>query len=664
MAGGVFMYSGKDGFTAEELKYLQLLSKQYKNINSAATEVMNLKAILNLPKGTEHFVSDIHGEVESFSHVLRNASGVIKNQISAIFGASLRESEKKSLATLIYYPEKKLEQMAETEDDMNDWYKITLHRLVTICKVVSSKYTRSKVRKALPKEFAYILEELLHEDNVSRDKEMYYNEIISTIIDLDQADRFVTALCHLIQRLAIDTLHVIGDIYDRGPNAAAIMDILEHYHSVDIQWGNHDIAWMGAAAGCQALICNVLRIQTRYANLDTIEEDYGINLIPLATFAMDCYADDPCTQFAPKGTEGALSDKDFQLIAKMHKAISILQWKMEAQIIKRHPEFHMENRLLLDKINFEKGTINIEGVEYEMNDMNFPTVDPKDPYALTEEEQEVMDKVKSSFVNSEKLQEHIRVLYSKGAMYNIFNSNLLFHGGIPMNDDGTLKTVTFRGKRYKGKDYLDAVERTAREAYFNKPHSEAKRQCMDIMWYLWCGEDSPLFGKKKMTTFERYFIDDKTTHKEVSNPYYTLRNDENICRYVLEAFGLDPDTSHIVNGHVPVKVVKGESPIKANGKLFVIDGGFAKAYQKVTGIAGYTLIYNSHGMVLVSHEPFVSTEVAIAEEKDILSSTVALQYTQDRIRVRDTDIGKKLQESIDELEKLLYAYQNGIIKEQ
>lgn len=530
--------------------------------------------------------------------------------------------------------------------------------------MVSSKYTRSKVRKALPKEFAYILEELLHEDNVSRDKEMYYNEIISTIIDLDQADRFITALCHLIQRLAIDTLHVIGDIYDRGPNAAAIMDILEHYHSVDIQWGNHDIAWMGAAAGCQALICNVLRIQTRYANLDTIEEDYGINLIPLATFAMDCYADDPCTQFAPKGTEGALSDKDFQLIAKMHKAISILQWKMEAQIIKRHPEFHMENRLLLDKIDFEKGTINIEGVEYEMNDMNFPTVDPKDPYALTEEEQEVMDKVKSSFVNSEKLQEHIRVLYSKGAMYNIFNSNLLFHGGIPMNDDGTLKTVTFRGKRYKGKDYLDAVERTAREAYFNKPHSEAKRQCMDIMWYLWCGEDSPLFGKKKMTTFERYFIDDKTTHKEVSNPYYTLRNEESICRYVLESFGLDPDTSHIVNGHVPVKVVKGESPIKANGKLFVIDGGFAKAYQKVTGIAGYTLIYNSHGMVLVSHEPFVSTEVAIAEEKDILSSTVALQYTQDRIRVRDTDIGKKLQESIDELEKLLYAYQNGIIKEQ
>lgn len=657
------MYCGNESFTAEEMRYLKLLSNQYKNINSAATEIINLKAILNLPKGTEHFVSDIHGEAESFSHVLRNASGVIKNHISSIFGGSLRESEKKALATLIYYPERKLEQMIEQEADLEDWYKITLNRLVKICKVVSSKYTRSKVRKALPKEFAYIIEELLHENSGSMDKEMYYTEIIHTIIDLDQADRFIVALCNLIQRLSIDQLHVIGDIYDRGPNAAEIMDILSRYHSVDIQWGNHDIAWMGAAAGCQALICNVLRIQTRYANLDTIEEDYGINLLPLATFAMEKYADDPCDQFAPKGDE-VLSDKDFKMIAKMHKAISIMQWKMEAQIIKRHPEFRMENRLLLDKINFEKGTIMIDGKEYVMNDINFPTVDPKDPYALTEEEQMVMEKVKSSFVNSEKLQEHIRVLYTKGSMYTIFNSNLLFHGGIPMNDDGTLKTVTFRGKKYCGKEYLDAVERAVREGYFNKPHTESKRECMDIIWYMWCGEDSPLFGKKKMTTFERYFIDDKATHKEVSNPYYSLRNEEATCKRVLAAFGLNPETSHIVNGHVPVKVSKGESPIKANGRLFVIDGGFAKAYQKVTGIAGYTLIYNSHGMILVSHEPFVSTDVAIAEEKDILSSTVALQYTQDRILVRDTDIGRKLQDSINELEKLLYAYQNGIIKEQ
>ena len=658
------MCSEHTGFTAEEMKYLTLLSDRYKNINSAATEVINLKAILNLPKGTEHFVSDIHGEADSFSHVLRNASGVIKNNISAIFGASLRESEKKSLATLIYYPEQKLEQMKEIEEEKDEWYKITLHRLVTICKVVSSKYTRSKVRKALPKEFAYIIEELLHESNVGNDKDMYYNEIINTIIHLEQADRFIIALANLIQRLSIDQLHVIGDIYDRGPNAAAIMDIITKYHSVDIQWGNHDIAWMGAAAGCQALICNVLRIQTRYANLDTIEEDYGINLIPLATFAIDKYADDPCEQFAPKGIDSILSDKDFAMIAKMHKAISIIQWKMEAQIIKRHPEFMMDDRLLLDKIDLEKGTVRIEGVEYKMNDMNFPTIDPKDPFALSEEEQVVMDKVKTSFVNSEKLQKHVRVLYSKGSMYTIFNSNLLFHGGIPMNEDGTLREVLFRGKKYKGKEYLDVLERCAREGYFNKPHSESKRECMDILWYLWCGEESPVFGKKKMTTFERYFIDDKASHKEVSNPYYSLRNEESACKTILSAFGLNPDSSHIINGHVPVKVSKGESPIKANGRLFVIDGGFSKAYQKVTGIAGYTLIYNSHGMVLVSHEPFVSTDVAIAEEKDILSSTVALQYTQDRIRVRDTDNGKKLEVSINELEKLVFAYQNGILKEQ
>ena len=658
------MYCEKRDFSKDELKYLNLLSKRYPNINSASAEIINLKAILNLPKGTEHFVSDIHGEVESFSHVLKNASGVIKNQISAIFGASLRESEKKSLATLIYYPEQKLDQVAQNEEDMEDWYKITLHRLVLICKVISSKYTRSKVRKALPAEFAYIIEELLHEDSVSSDKQMYYNEVINTIIDLGQAGRFIIAISHLIQRLAIDQLHIIGDIYDRGPNAAKIMDIIANYHSVDIQWGNHDMSWMGAAAGCQALICNVLRIQARYANLDTIEEDYGINLIPLATFAMEKYADDPCTQFAPKSTEDILSDKDFHLLAKMHKAISVMQFKMEAQIIKRHPEFHMDNRLLLDKIDYEQGIVTVDGIAYPMNDLYFPTIDPADPYKLSSEEEEVMNKIKYSFVNSEKLQAHVRVLYSKGSMYKVFNSNLLFHGGIPMNEDGTLKTVIFMGKKYSGRAYLDEVERVVREGYFNHPHTDRKRESMDVIWYLWCGEDSPLFGKKKMTTFERYFIEDKASHKEVSNPYYTLRNEEEICKRVLADFGLDPENSHIINGHVPVKVSKGESPIKANGRLFVIDGGFAKAYQKVTGIAGYTLIYNSHGMVLVSHEPFESTEIAIQEEMDILSSTVALQYTKDRIRVRDTDIGRNIQGTIHELEKLLFAFQNGIIKEQ
>lgn len=650
--------------TAEDFKYLKLLAKQYPNITSASTEIINLQAILNLPKGTEHFISDIHGEYESFSHVLRNASGVIKNHITYIFGTSLRDSEKKTLATLIYYPEQKLEEIKKTESDMNDWYKITLHRLVTICKVMSAKYTRSKVRKALPQDFAYIIEELLHEDSTGDDKELYYNQIIESIVRLDQADRFITAISHLIQRLAIDRLHVIGDIYDRGPNAAKIMDILENYHSIDVQWGNHDISWMGAAAGCQALICNVIRIQARYCNLDTVEEAYGINLIPLATFAMEKYADDPCTYFLPKNSDAdMLTDKEVQLTAKMHKAISIMQFKMEAQIIKRHPEFGMEGRLLLDKIDFEKGTINIKGIDYPMLDMNFPTIDPKDPFSLSEEEQDVMDKIKSSFVNSGDLQRHVRFLLSNGSIYNIFNSNLLYHGCIPLNADGSLKEVNFRGKRLKGKDYLDAVERVMREGYYTIPHSETKRECLDLMWYLWCGENSPLFGKDAMTTFERYFIEDKATHVENKSPYYERRDEESVCRAILENFGLNPDKSHIINGHVPVKVKKGESPIKANGKLFVIDGGFAKAYQKETGIAGYTLIYNSHGLVLVSHEPFESREKAIAEEKDIHSSTVALQYSQARIMVSNTDIGAELKKNISELDKLVSAYRSGLIKE-
>lgn len=650
--------------TAEDFKYLKLLAKQYPNITSASTEIINLQAILNLPKGTEHFISDIHGEYESFSHVLRNASGVIKNHITYIFGTSLRDSEKKTLATLIYYPEQKLEEIKKTESDMNDWYKITLHRLVTICKVMSAKYTRSKVRKALPQDFAYIIEELLHEDSTGDDKELYYNQIIESIVRLDQADRFITAISHLIQRLAIDRLHVIGDIYDRGPNAAKIMDILENYHSIDVQWGNHDISWMGAAAGCQALICNVIRIQARYCNLDTIEDAYGINLIPLATFAMEKYADDPCTHFLPKNSDAdMLTDKEVQLTAKMHKAISIMQFKMEAQIIKRHPEFGMEGRLLLDKIDFENGTINIKGIDYPMLDMNFPTIDPKDPFSLSEEEQEVMDKIKSSFVNSGDLQRHVRFLLSNGSIYTIFNSNLLYHGCIPLNADGSLKEVNFRGKRLKGKDYLDAVERVMREGYYTIPHSETKRECLDLMWYLWCGENSPLFGKDAMTTFERYFIEDKATHVENKSPYYERRDEESVCRAILENFGLNPDKSHIINGHVPVKVKKGESPIKANGKLFVIDGGFAKAYQKETGIAGYTLIYNSHGLVLVSHEPFESREKAIAEEKDIHSSTVALQYSQARIMVSNTDIGAELKKNISELDKLVSAYRSGLIKE-
>ncbi len=654
----------KNEITGEKLEYLKLLAKTYPNINTASSEIINLQAIMNLPKGTEHFLSDIHGEYEAFSHVLRNASGVIKNQINDIFGTSLTEAEKKELATLIYYPEQKLDVIEEKEEDMTDWYRIILQRLVTVCKVVSSKYTRSKVRKALPKEFAYIIEELLHEDGNISAKQLYYNEIIESIIRLYQADRFIIAISHLIQRLAIDRLHIIGDVYDRGPNAAKVMDIVSNYHSVDIQWGNHDISWMGAAAGCQALICNVLRIQARYSNLDTIEDDYGINLIPLATFAMDKYADDPCERFIPKNAaELNLDEKEKMLLAKMHKAITVMQFKYEAQIINRNPQFKMEGRLLFDKINYDKGTIDLYGTEYPMNDTYFPTVDPADPFRITDEEAAVMAKIKASFVNSDKLQEHTRFLFSKGSVYTVFNSNLLFHGSVPMNEDGTLKEIEFMGEKYSGREYFDAVERAIRQGYFNKPHTDVKRKCMDIIWYMWCGEDSPLFGKQRMTTFEQYFISDKAAHHEEKNPYYKLRDDENACSNILKAFGLDPATSHIVNGHVPVKAKKGESPIKANGKLFVIDGGFSRAYQAETGIAGYTLIYNSHGLVLVSHEPFESTESAVANESDIHSSTVALQYTQDRIRVRDTDTGTELKEQIKELELLLRAYREGLIKE-
>lgn len=649
-----------------DLKYIKLLSLKYPNINSASSEIINLSAILNLPKGTEHFISDIHGEYEAFSHVLRNASGVVKNHIEYIFGTSLRDSEKKEIATLIYYPEQKLEYIMEKEAEPIDWYRITLHRLIIICKHLSSKYSRAKVRKFIPSDFSYIIEELLHEENYIENKQLYYNEIIETIIKLEQADRFIIAISNLIQTLAIDRLHILGDIYDRGNGAVKILDTLSNYHSFDIQWGNHDVAWMGAAAGCKALICNVIRIAAKYSNLDTIEEGYGINLIPLATFAMSVYKDDPCTKFIPDihKDEDISSSSEASIIAKMHKAIAVIQFKEEAQIIKRHPEFDMESRNMLHRIDFKNKTIEIDGKVYEMNDINFPTINPEDPYALSAEEQTVIDKIKSSFVNSEKLQAHARLLYRKGNMYKIYNDNLLFHGGIPFNEDGSLKEIYIRGSVCKGKEYLDACEKAVREGYFNTPHSDIKRFCMDIIWYMWCGENSPLFGKKKMATFERYFITDKSIHKEEYNPYYKNRNDINISRTVLENFGLDPDNSIIINGHVPVKVSKGESPIKADGRMFVIDGGFAKAYQKETGIAGYTLIYNSHGLVLVSHEPFISAEKAIMNEIDIHSSTVLKKYSQTRIRIKDTDVGKRILREIEDLTDLLKAYQQGLITEK
>lgn len=648
-----------------DLRYLHLLANRYPTISSATTEIINLQAILNLPKGTEHFLTDIHGEYEPFVHVLKNASGVIKRKINDVFGNSLRDSEKKSLATLIYYPEQKLEIVLKEEKNIDDWYRITLYRLIAICRHVSSKYTRSKVRKALPPDFAYIIEELLHEQPGREDKEEYYEEIIQTIINIDRAREFIIAISKLIQRLVIDRLHIIGDIYDRGPGSHIILDTLINYHSVDIQWGNHDILWMGAASGSEVCIANVIRICTRYANLDTLEDGYGINMLPLATFALECYKKDSCKNFKPKfDAKNEYSVTEQELISRMHKAIAIIQFKLEGEVIKRRPDFNMEHRLLLNKINYDDGTIELDGKIYKLNDTSFPTIDKKDPYKLTKEEKELMEKLKSSFVNSEKLQRHIRFLFTAGSIYLKSNSNLMFHGCIPLNEDGTFKEVIIDGKKFKGKAVLDEAEKVCREGYFYGNNKEAKLYGMDYMWYQWTGPNSSLFGKDKMTTFERYFIDDKSTHKETKNTYYKLRDDENMCNNVLKEFGLDIDNSHIINGHIPVERKKGESPIKANGKLLVIDGGFSKAYQGKTGIAGYTLIYNSFGLQLISHEPFKSTESAIKEESDILSTTMVLERVVKRKRVADTDIGQELMTRIKDIKVLLSAYRKGLIKEK
>ena len=647
------------------LKYLQLLSNKFPTIAAASTEIINLEAILNLPKGTEHFLSDIHGEHEAFRHVLKNASGAVKRKVNEIFGNALRESEKKEICTLIYYPEEKLALVKATEEDMRDWYLTTLHQLVRVCRTVSSKYTRSKVQKALPPEFTYIIQELLHESSDDPNKHQYFNVIINTIIETHRADQFIVAMCNLIQRLVIDSLHIIGDIYDRGPGAHLIMDTLCHYHNLDIQWGNHDILWMGAAAGNECCIANVLRTSLRYANLVTLEDGYGINLLPLATFAMDTYANDPCKSFLPKIEEGdkTHNERTCRLIAQMHKAISIIQFKLEASIIKRHPEFEMESRNLLGMVNFEKGTLVYEGKEYELNDTNFPTVDPKDPYKLTKEEEEVIWKLHCSFMGSEKLRRHIHCLLTRGSMYLSINSNLLYHASVPLNADSTLKDVLIHKKYYKGKQLLDKVDSVVRSAFSDDPTSE-KQFAIDYLWYLWCGKDSPLFDKAKMATFERYFVKNKDLHKEDKGAYYNMRDNEQVCDMILDEFNVKGEHRHLITGHVPVKTKKGERPIKANGKLIVIDGGFSRAYQPETGIAGYTLVYHSRGLQLVQHEPFTSTQEAIREGKDIISSTQLVELSSQRVMVRDTDKGMELEQQIRDLFLLLTAYRKGIIKEK
>lgn len=649
------------------MKYLQLLAQSFPNIPEASTEIINLQAILNLPKGTEHFVADIHGEYEAFLHILKNASGNIQRKVNELFGNLMRESDARELCTLIYYPDQKLELIKAAEENIDDWYHITIHNLVAVCRLVSSKYTRSKVRKALPRSFSYIIQELLHERTDDANKADYVNVIIDTIISTGRADDFIIAICNVIQRLSIDQLHILGDLFDRGPGAHIILDTLSRYHSWDIQWGNHDVLWMGAMAGNRACQCNVIRLSLRYANMTTLEEGYGINLMPLATFAMDTYGDDPCEEFIPKissADSARVDEKSIRLAALMHKAITILQFKEEAAIIKRHAKWKMSDRLMLNYIDYDKGTITLNGKEYPLKSNSFPTIDPKHPNRLTPEEKQLMDKINHSFQVSEKLHKHIRLLLQHGCMYAVFNNNLLFHASIPLDEDGKLKEVEIiSGTTCSGKDLLYNIGMLIRSAFQTDSTPEERNYAIDYFLYLWCGPDSPLFDKSKMATFERYFIDDKETHTEEKGNYFKLRDNEQIVDNILDAFDVVGDNRHIINGHVPVHVCNGENPVKANGKLMVIDGGFSQPYHKETGIAGYTLVYHSRGFVLVQHEPFTSTIDAIQKCSDIKSSTQIVEMSSHRMRVADTDIGRELKNQISDLQRLLYAYRHGYIKE-
>ena len=654
-----------------DINYLRLLAKSFPNVAAASTEIINLSAILNLPKGTEHFLADIHGEHEAFLHVLKNASGRISQKVDEIFGEYMPSAAKKELCTLIYYPEQKLELIKAREENLDEWYRMTLHQLVKVFRVISSKYTRSKVRKSLPPEYSYILEELLHTRTEEANKVAYVNVIIDTIISTDSADDFITALANVIQRLAIDQLHILGDVYDRGPGAHIIMDKLSEYHSWDIQWGNHDVLWMGACAGNDACICNVIRLSLRYANLLTLEDGYGINLMPLATFAMETYGDDPCEAFQPilnPENKDRFDQKTLRLMAMMHKAISILQFKAEAQIFKRNPSWNMQDRCVLETIDYDGGTCRVDGKEYKLLDNKFPTVNASNPSEFTDEERQLMEKLHHSFKVSEKLRRHIRTLLTHGCMYAIYNNNLLFHASIPLNADGSLKEVEIiPGVKCSGRLLLKRTGMLVRSAFASDTPKEEKQYARDYFLYLWCGKDSCLFDKSKMATFERYFIAEKETHVEEKGWFFKLRDQddsaERMADTVLDAFGVTGPNRHIINGHVPVHVKKGESPIKANGKLMVIDGGFAEPYHKETGIAGYTLVYHSREFELVQHEPFINVDDAIREGRDIKSSTQIVATTGHRLHVEDTDRGKELKKQIEDLRELLYAYRHGFITE-
>lgn len=643
-------------------RYIERLSELYPTIADASTEIINLNSILNLPKGTEHFITDIHGEYQAFSHVLRNGSGAVRKKINEVYGRTLPEKDIRELATLIYYPSEKIELVKKTtelQSEMEDWYRVMLYRLIEVCKYVAGKYTRSKVRKAMPVEYAYVIEELITERNDIADKERYYDSIISTIIRIGRSDSFIKAIAELIRRLVVDHLHILGDIYDRGYGPDDIMDCLMDYHSLDIQWGNHDIEWMGASVGQRACIANVIRFCARYGNLDILEEGYGINLLPLAQFATKTYGDDPCTHFPIKDAVSVGDEHELNL--RIYKAICILQFKLEGQLVKKRKEFHMEDRNLLEKIDYSDYTIEIDGKRYDLLDHNLPTIDPKNPNALSFEEEYVMERLESAFKNCRRLHKHMELLLRKGALYTVYNGNLLYHGCMPLTEDGQFKEVDVYGKKYKGKELYDYLDTLVRRAFYSHD-PEAKEQGKDILWWIWCNKDSPLFGKEKMATFERIMIAEKETHEEKKTPYYELLDDEKVITGILAEFGLEGPHTHIINGHVPVK--RGDTPTRCNGRVLIIDGGFSKAYQGTTGIAGYTLIFNSWGMRLVSHEPFTTMEDAVESGRDIHSDKVAAEQYPVRLTVGATDIGQQLREQIEELEQLLEAYRSGDIVEK
>ena len=654
----------KTTFSENELHYLQMLAKQYPTVQAASTEIINLRAILNLPKGTEHFMSDLHGEYEAFLHILNSCSGEVKEKLNDLFGTTLSQKDRNELATLIYYPSAKLAMVADTEEDLDEWYRITINRLVQVCRWVSVKYTRNKVRGSMPKGFEDIIDELLHAQRESRKE--YYENIVETIIGIGQAGEVIEAICHSIKWLTVDHLHIVGDIFDRGPRADIVMDSLMHAHSVDIQWGNHDILWMGAASGSRTLVATVLANSIHYNNLDVIETGYGISLRPLSIFANEVYKDCNTDCFKVKLTgsdKDQYTEKDKLLSARMHKAITVILFKLEGQKILRRPEFDMEDRLLLDKINYEDHTVKINGRSYPIKDWDFPTIDPKDPYALTPEELHVITQLTESFRHSEKLQQHVRFLYSKGGIYKIFNGNLLFHGCIPMTAEGKLMQFTIGGKVRSGKDFMDYADKTARKAYYDKRGTPERQFGLDFLWWLWTGRNSPIFGRDRMTTFERRLVADESTWTEAKNVYYTLYQDPEVCDMLLKEFGLEGSHCHIINGHIPVKAKKGESPVKGGGKLIVIDGGFCKAYQPTSGIAGYTLIFNSRNMRIVSHQPFAGKQDALCNNHDIANESQVFEVMEERIKIANTDQGQELQRRVDDLLQLLAAFRSGAVKD-